>query len=74
MMSIKDLLLLAKGAKYIIIFCFITLLYNSVSVSFMLDRQLDWPEIAYICLINISVLWIVMKVEKYLKQRNSLSN
>lgn len=73
-MPIKDLLLLAKGAKCIIIFCFIFLLYNSVSVSFMLNLQIDWAEIVYICAVNIVALWLVIKIEKYFKQRNSLCN
>lgn len=73
-MRTKDLLLLAAGAKYIIIFCFIALLYNSVSVSVMLDQKIDWTELAYICVTNIVGLWLIVKIEKFLKLRNSLSN
>ena len=73
-MSTKDLLLLTKGAKYITIFCFITLLYNSVSVSFMLNRQTDWAEIAYICAVNLAALWVMVKIERYLQRRSSLCN
>lgn len=72
-MPTKDLLLLAKGAKYIIIFCLVVLLYNIVSVSFVFDRQINWEELAYICVTNLPALWIIVKTEKYLKQRNSLS-
>jgi uncharacterized membrane protein len=73
-MPIKDLLLLTKGTKCIIIFGLIVLLYNSVSVSFILDRQIDWAELAYVCAVNIVALWIMIKIEKYLQSRNSLCN
>jgi cytochrome b subunit of formate dehydrogenase len=73
-MSIKDLLLLAKATKYIIIFCFVILLYSGVSISFILGRQIDWAELAYVCAVNIPALWIMIKIEKYLQSRNSLCN
>jgi hypothetical protein len=73
-MSIKDLLLLTKGSKCIIIFCFIILLYSNVSVSFILGRQIDWIELAYICAVNMPALWIVINVEKYLQRNDSLSD
>ena len=73
-MPFIDLFLLTKGVKYIIIFCFVVLLYNSVSASFILDRQIDWEELAYICMVNIVALWLVIKIQQYLQRRNSLYN
>lgn len=29
----------------------------------MLDLQIDWTELAYICAVNIVVLWLVIKIE-----------
>lgn len=68
-----QLLLLAKTAKYVSIICFIASLMGFVSVSYMLN-QVDWSELAYICMINIPAIFLIVKVEKYLKQRNSLIN
>jgi len=66
----KDLPLLVKSAKYIVILSLVALLYSNVSISFMMGQQLHWSELAYICLFYIPLLWIMIKVEKYLRLKN----
>ena len=67
----KDLPLLAKGAKYIVILSFVALIYSNISISFMMGQQLHWSELAYICVFYIPSLWIMIKVEKYLRMMDS---
>ncbi|MDF2636829.1 MAG: hypothetical protein K0R78_3703 [Pelosinus sp.] len=77
-MSIKDLLILVKGSKYIIISAFIILSYNSISISLALGQKIDWVELGYMSMFVIATIWIALEAEKrlknHIKQRNSLGN
>ena len=68
----KDLPLLVKATKYIVILSFVALIYSNVSISFTMGQQLHWSELAYICVFYIPSLWIMIKVAKYLRMKNAI--